>query len=1036
MGTHHPLNVQIDGTVPEVLSSEPSPGSLSPEQQRQTEPLSPLEAALRIAQERSAAADDSNEPVVTVRGGAPSFSSSLPRNFSSTALSALGRNVQPVVNLPSTVPRVRPSMPPPAPPPSGVITGHEVTTTPGGSQIPIQPPSGTLLSNRLQELVLGSPADSGRSGAGSTNPAPANASASTDDPEATEENSASASDHVPAPLQQALMKMAMRSRGEDDDSSRKYSLESTDSGADADTEEFTRPTTASTTTFSYERVGQDLDQLDGVARGAAEFNRYDPDFQGLPNHWLPDDTVKTNVSAPHPQPGLPPQHEQENARPNPQPAGIPATPPTTPPNVGSSLLARSQEERNTNNGPAAWHSRTTPDPPGAVLSRLELPAHAAIVHAPRPEELSQRIRPEDIRPEPSRPHYPFATAPHTEDSSLLTRIEREQEQHELDTRNAPETWHYRSTPDAPRSEPSSNQLEWAYPRWRAPSIVPRPQTDLPILDEYNRDEIDIEDARRQALQAGSRAYYDNPDERLSPTSLVPRHFTEADPNDPQSDHPNNWTFIEGGSRNQSWTDFMPGPLHRSRHVSFAEHTTPELRQELNELVPGEPGPVAIPPTVMEADDEPSGLMYQPDLEVYPAPPPSRAQSVAQPSVPVHPAEPGNNIGRAPLDAESETRSSVSLHPQLGPGDSIVRARDPALDLPGTPYLSTSDESDGVVMAPTPRRRQAEQARGRPRERDSLVHAVARERSRERTQPLPERTRAPSADETSPPAEPSPPAETSPPVDGTSDGEPPWLARVMQPRPYHQLRYVRNVLFYLLRYADVGDQDARTALEAWGSETLQLINGGSHSNSAARPAAVTDPDRWLMLFEELTTTLYAIEVARADMDMPLLNRSILDPSTAFLGVRELGSFYRARPRTGGVRGRVRRWSEAAGQRMPPPVRDALVDRFMSSLPSSPAASDHESAESAERNRHATGLGNPPSYVFSIDRHDDAYRGTFRYVSLRQQNQYLGAEWWYQQRLRRQQSLRCHRGRHAHPDIPARRLPQTEVSERLRRAFLDS
>ena len=163
LGTHHPLNVQIDGTVPPAATSPVEPTSSEDGQSqlgRRTQSVPALDeyhrslnAHFRTQHDRTQEAQQAQvDGAVASTLAPPAPSPPLPPSSSFPSLDYFNRNgwrhmLDTIENRPK---------PPPAPPPSNAEANPLVRTTPGGTQYPIHPPSSVDLTQALQNATADS----------------------------------------------------------------------------------------------------------------------------------------------------------------------------------------------------------------------------------------------------------------------------------------------------------------------------------------------------------------------------------------------------------------------------------------------------------------------------------------------------------------------------------------------------------------------------------------------------------------------------------------------------------------------------------------------------------------------------------------------------------------------------------------------------------------------------------------------------------------------------------------------------------------
>lgn len=277
---------------------------------------------------------------------------------------------------------------------------------------------------------------------------------------------------------------------------------------------------------------------------------------------------------------------------------------------------------------------------------------------------------------------------------------------------------------------------------------------------------------------------------------------------PLEERPEDWTFVQGTTREQrarraqEWTDFLPGNLHHSPHVSYDNILQDQgLRQELRDTIREAPGPWPESDAVSSNDTNPEQheegsqlpasnerlptLVYRrptetPNLwqstdaveprneddvassgssELLTMAPPRRhdpqfANSEEEQEFVAtevrRDLEQGSLLTPSPPPVDSPTPAAAAVQTPLNPpapqgpvrdGYTVVRERDATLAPPATPRYSSSSASDGVMMVPSARQRET-LSRGRAREREELVVTAARERTRERTNPTPARAPEP------------------------------------------------------------------------------------------------------------------------------------------------------------------------------------------------------------------------------------------------------------------------------------------------------
>lgn len=261
------------------------------------------------------------------------------------------------------------------------------------------------------------------------------------------------------------------------------------------------------------------------------------------------------------------------------------------------------------------------------------------------------------------------------------------------------------------------------------------------------------------------------------------------------DDPSQWRFMEGASRNQSWTEFWPGELHRTEAVNYGTYLQDQaLQRELEEAIMRVPGPGQRRPDIINEDDidsehEASG----------PLPGPTPLPAVRLPS--------------------AQCESAPIAQPVLGPGDLPVRSRLPT-PMPLTPPdpSTSGDESEGLVLDLSTRHS------GRTRDQNNLILGAARNRI-----PTREVDRGDAAAEASScipqvdGASFSASTDPSPALVGTADQNTiiAELAARTGPTnvPQPQATY-RSVLLLVRRYSALGESDAENAIDGYEHAIMQ------------------------------------------------------------------------------------------------------------------------------------------------------------------------------------------------------------------------
>ena len=461
-------------------------------------------------------------------------------------------------------------------------------------------------------------------------------------------------------------------------------------------------------------------------------------------------------------------------------------------------------------------------------------------------------------------------------------------------------------------------------------------------------EVEAEERQRHLW---NRDHPNHPDPSVAAAARLQLDMYQSDSLDDDPDH---WTFVPGSSRRQSWTDFRPGRLHRSSHVSIDEiNQEPGLQQELRDIIARAPEPhTSAPETVYEADAEDEQQEASehaatgPDLHMpvtvdWAEESRRRASAAAQATDPDRSdtesegqltARGYRRVSQANIlyasESDSESRaiaraahrilSPPSTMPSPAPeaggpslslntGDTVVRPRDPALAPPESPETSTSDGSDGLVMAPFGQQRQTNGTRGRQRERENMVLAAARVRTRERSRREAEQAIATSSDQ------PAAPTQRS-----NSNQRGRSLDRIFprNRRPWETALH-RNILFLLRRYSAIGDEEAEYALRQWDPRTL--------SPGSLPIEQAIDPVRLALRANTLYHALQDIERLRTNDGWPVFENHIHDDTMDLLAEVIDGSFVQAwMPAI--VAGRPRSYSEAEIGIMPPGFRREILHRF--------------------------------------------------------------------------------------------------------------